>query len=94
MINFGSNPKAINTSYTDGSGTLTLGDGSTLALTFTGSRHTMLYQVNKPPPPVTYKFTGTAIVESGPNKGQVEKFTASDKGPNNPLFLTVHFTLK
>jgi hypothetical protein len=95
MLIFTSNHKAINTSYTDGSGTLTLGNGSTLALTFTGSRHTMEYQINKPSPPVTYKFTGTAIVESGPNKGQVDKFTASYAGPYKPSpFLTVRFTLK
>jgi hypothetical protein len=81
-------------SYTGGSGTLTLGNGSTLALTFTGSRQTRLGQPNKPAPPVTYKFNGTAMVESGPNKGHVDKFTASDTEPNNPLILTVRFTLK
>jgi hypothetical protein len=90
-IQFSNMTKTEKTSYTGGTGTLTLGNGSTLALTFTGSRRTTL---GPKPSPVTYKFNGTAIVESGPNKGHVDKFTASDTEPNNPLFLTVCFKLQ
>jgi hypothetical protein len=86
-----SSAKIAKISYTDGSGTLTLGNGSTLALTFTGSRQTTL---GLKPHPVTYKFNGTATVESGPNTGHVDRFTASDTEPNNPIVLTVRFTLK
>ena len=50
--------------------------------------------LGRKPHPVTYKFNGTAILESGPNKGNVDKFTASDTKPNNPLFLTIRFRLK
>jgi hypothetical protein len=78
-------------SYTDGSGTLTLGNGSTLQLTFTGSRQTTL---GPKASPVTWKFNGTAIVESGPNKGHVDKFTASDTEPYKGAVMTVRFTLK
>jgi hypothetical protein len=86
------NGKIATVSYTDGSGKLTLGNGSTLALTFTGSNQSTLSP--KPRYPVTYNFNGTAIVESGPNQGHVYKFTASDTEPNDPLIFKAHFTLK
>jgi hypothetical protein len=85
---FTNKAKTEKITYTDGSGTLTLGNGSTLALTFTGSRRYTLGH------PVTYQFNGTATVESGANQGHVDKFTASDTEPDSPIDLTVRFTLK
>jgi hypothetical protein len=75
----------------NGTGTLTLGNGSTLALKFSGTREAFL---RVQPHTATFSLKGTATVQSGPNQGHVEKFTASASAPVATQFVTYRFTLK
>jgi len=88
------NRTTVKSTYPDGSGTLKLGDGSTLTLTYTGTRVNQTTVVGKPTPRATYSYKGKATVESGTNSGRVYKFTASGSGLVTNPTQTLHFTLK
>lgn len=81
-------------SFSNGVGTITLGDGTTLSLKFTGNRKTVVDVKGKSSQPATYTLNGTATVQSGPNQGQVETFRATGTGPGNKNAVTYRFTLK
>lgn len=75
----------------NGTGTLTLGNGSTLAVKFSGTREANLRVF---PPRATFSLKGTATVQSGPNQGHVYKLTATASAPTSVQFITYRFTLK